>query len=246
MVKMRLNPKDQKELVDYWSLAGTPRGRLWLTIRWYAKCLAWLLVVNGSLALKRLLDIAVALAGLLALSPLLLTAMALIKLEDRGPIFFSQTRVGAHGRPFEMWKFRSMVRNADALKEQLLAGNEMAGGITFKMKNDPRITRVGKWLRKFSVDELPQIWNVFIGEMSVVGPRPPVPREVAQYSPEERQRLLAKPGLTCFWQVGGRSKIDFGGQVRLDLEYIRSRSLWIDVKLLLKTVPAVLMGDGAY
>jgi lipopolysaccharide/colanic/teichoic acid biosynthesis glycosyltransferase len=243
---MRIDSKNKQELVDYWSLAATPRGRWWLTLRWYSKCLAWLFVVKGSLAVKRSLDVVVALTALLSLSPLLLTVMALIKLEDRGPIFFSQTRVGRQGRTFSMWKFRSMVRNADALKEQLLADNEMEGGITFKMKNDPRITRVGQWIRKFSVDELPQIWNVFVGEMSVVGPRPPVPREVAQYSPEERQRLLAKPGLTCFWQVGGRSKIDFGGQVRLDLEYIRSRSLWMDIKLLLKTVPAVLMGDGAY
>jgi lipopolysaccharide/colanic/teichoic acid biosynthesis glycosyltransferase len=192
------------------------------------------------------LDIIVASTALLALSPLLLTVMALIKQEDGGPVFFFQIRVGARGRPFSMWKFRSMVCNADVLKEQLLASNEMQGGITFKMKNDPRVTRVGQWIRKFSVDELPQIWNVFVGEMSVVGPRPPVPKEVAQYSPEDRQRLLAKPGLTCFWQVGGRSKIDFDGQVRLDLEYIRSRSFWVDVKLLLKTVPAVLMGDGAY
>jgi lipopolysaccharide/colanic/teichoic acid biosynthesis glycosyltransferase len=239
---MDSDQKSLQELREYWSLAATRRGRYWLTTRWHAKCLAWLFVVKGSRALKRALDVAIALAALVSLAPLLLAVMALIKQEDGGPIFFSQT----HGRSFSMWKFRSMVINADALKDQLLAINEMQGGVTFKMKNDPRITRVGQWIRKFSVDELPQIWNVFVGEMSVVGPRPPVPKEVAQYSPEDRQRLLTKPGLTCFWQVGGRSKIDFEGQVRLDIEYIRSRSLWVDIKVLLKTIPAVLMGDGAY
>ncbi len=145
-----------------------------------------------------------------------------------------------------MWKFRSMVVNADALKDKILAQNEMQGGVTFKMKNDPRITRVGKWIRKFSVDELPQLINVLKGEMSLVGPRPPVPREVAQYTVEDRQRLLATPGLTCFWQVGGRSEIDFAGQVRLDVSYIRSESVWLDLKLLVQTVPAVLLGKGAY
>lgn len=145
-----------------------------------------------------------------------------------------------------MWKFRSMVVNADALKDKLLAQNEMQGGVTFKMKNDPRITRIGKWIRKFSVDELPQLWNILVGDMSVVGPRPPVPREVELYTVEDRQRLLVKPGLTCFWQVGGRSEIDFAGQVRLDVAYIRSKNVWLDLKLLFLTVPAVLFGKGAY
>ena len=122
----------------------------------------------------------------------------------------------------------------------------MQGGVTFKMKHDPRITRVGRFIRKFSIDELPQFWNVLCGDMSLVGPRPPVPREVALYAVDERQRLLAKPGLTCFWQVGGRSDIDFAGQVRLDVLYIQSTSFWLDVKLLLLTVPAVLLGKGSY
>ncbi|MEI8341350.1 MAG: sugar transferase, partial [Verrucomicrobiota bacterium] len=139
-----------------------------------------------------------------------------------------------------------MVVNADALKDKLLAQNEMQGGVLFKMKDDPRVTRTGKWIRKFSVDELPQLINVLKGEMSLVGPRPPVPREVAEYTVEDRQRLLAKPGLTCFWQVGGRSDIDFAGQVRLDIAYIRSESVWLDIKLLFKTIPAVLFGKGAY
>jgi lipopolysaccharide/colanic/teichoic acid biosynthesis glycosyltransferase len=145
-----------------------------------------------------------------------------------------------------MWKFRSMVVNAEALKARLEAQNEMQGGVIFKMKNDPRITKVGHFIRKYSIDELPQFWNVFVGDMSVVGPRPALAKEVAAYTPEDRQRLLAKPGITCLWQVGGRSEIDFAGQVRLDVQYIRSSSLWTDFKLLFLTIPAVLMGKGAY
>ena len=240
-----MNPSSE-ELVAYWSKAGTRRGRALLHARLWLKSAVWRGVIAGALAIKRGLDILAGTAGLLALSPLLLTVIALIKLEDRGPIFFRQMRVGLRGRPFGMWKFRSMVLNADALKDQLLAQNEMQGGVTFKMKNDPRITRIGKYLRKFSIDEMPQLYNVLQGDMSLVGPRPPVPREVQEYTVEDRQRLLAKPGLTCFWQVGGRSEIDFNGQVRLDVEYIKSQSVWLDIKLLFKTVPAVVLGKGAY
>ena len=235
-----------EELVAYWSKAGTRRGRALLHTRLWLKSAVWRGVIAASLLIKRGLDILAGTAGLLALSPLLLTVIALIKLEDRGPVFFRQTRVGLRGRLFGMWKFRSMVMNADKLKDTLLAQNEMQGGVTFKMKNDPRITRIGKWLRKFSIDEMPQLYNVLQGDMSLVGPRPPVPREVQEYTVEDRQRLLAKPGLTCFWQVGGRSEIDFHGQVRLDVEYIKSQSVWLDIKLLFKTVPAVVLGKGAY
>ena len=240
-----MNPSSE-ELVAYWSKAGTRRGRALLHARLWLKSAVWRGVIAGSLAIKRGLDILAGTAGLLALSPLLLTVIALIKLEDRGPIFFRQMRVGLRGRSFGMWKFRSMVLNADALKDQLLKQTEMQGGVTFKMKNDPRITRIGKYLRKFSIDEMPQLYNVLQGDMSLVGPRPPVPREVQEYTVEDRQRLLAKPGLTCFWQVGGRSEIDFNGQVRLDVEYIKSQSVWLDIKLLFKTVPAVVLGKGAY
>jgi lipopolysaccharide/colanic/teichoic acid biosynthesis glycosyltransferase len=139
-----------------------------------------------------------------------------------------------------------MRTQAESETKSLEAQNEMQGGVIFKMKNDPRVTRVGKFIRKYSIDELPQFWNVLVGDMSLVGPRPPLPKEVELYLPDERQRLLAKPGLTCTWQVSGRSEIDFRGQVRLDIEYIQSMSTITDIKLLIMTVPAVLLGKGAY
>jgi lipopolysaccharide/colanic/teichoic acid biosynthesis glycosyltransferase len=242
---MSLTPEDE-EIAAYWSHASTARGRLAIRLRLACKHLGWRIVIGGSSLLKRLLDLLGSSAALVMFCPLFLLVALLIRKEDGGPVFFGQPRVGYRGRLFRMWKFRSMTPNADALKEQLLAANEMQGGVTFKMKNDPRVTRIGRFIRRYSIDELPQFWNVFHGEMSLVGPRPPVPKEVAGYDVESRQRLMAKPGLTCFWQVGGRSTIDFAGQVRLDLAYIRSESLWLDLTLLLKTVPAVLLGRGAY
>ncbi|MEZ5413306.1 MAG: sugar transferase [Opitutaceae bacterium] len=241
-----MTPHDDQELVEYWSRAGTIHGRWRLTFRFWRKRIMWRIVVGLTQLLKRIVDIVLSGCALLALTPVFAVTALLIKLEDRGPIFFQQTRVGRNGRLFGMWKFRSMVPNADQLKDQLLKQNEMKGGITFKMKDDPRITRIGRFIRKYSVDELPQFWNVFTGDMSLVGPRPAVPREVRQYLVEDRLRLLARPGLTCFWQVGGRSGIDFDGQVELDVRYIQSESLWLDIKLLFKTVPAVLKGDGAF
>ena len=242
---MNLSPEDE-EIAAYWGHASTVRGRFTIRLRLAFKRFAWDFVVGGSAFLKRVLDIIAAAAALLMLSPIFLVVALLIKKEDGGKIFFGQPRVGYRGRLFRMWKFRSMVPNADALKAQLLAANEMQGGVIFKMKNDPRVTRIGRFIRKYSIDELPQFWNILRGEMSLVGPRPPVPKEVAEYDVESRQRLMAKPGLICFWQVGGRSNIDFEGQVRLDLAYIRSESFWLDIFLLLKTVPAVLLGQGAY
>jgi exopolysaccharide biosynthesis polyprenyl glycosylphosphotransferase len=240
------NNWEDQEIAEYWHSASTGGGRFRVRARLWVKRYLWRTVIGGSKILKRLLDIVASGCGLIALSPVFLYTALMIKLEDRGPLFFKQTRIGLRGRTFGMWKFRSMVVNADALKDKLLAQNEMQGGVTFKMKDDPRITRTGKWIRKYSVDELPQLLNVLQGDMSLVGPRPPVPREVAEYTVEDRQRLLAKPGLTCFWQVGGRSEIDFAGQVRLDIAYIRSESVWLDIKLLFKTIPAVLFGKGAY
>jgi lipopolysaccharide/colanic/teichoic acid biosynthesis glycosyltransferase len=145
-----------------------------------------------------------------------------------------------------MWKFRSMYMDAEARKAELMAQNEMAGGVIFKMKDDPRVTKVGKFIRKTSIDELPQLWNVMTGEMSLVGPRPPVPPEVDQYSLSDRRRLEVIPGITCIWQVSGRSEIPFDQQVELDVQYIESQSFWTDIKILLKTVPALLFGTGAY
>jgi lipopolysaccharide/colanic/teichoic acid biosynthesis glycosyltransferase len=237
---------NERELIEYWSQAATPLGRSRMQLRVWRKRLLWATAVHSARVVKRTGDIVVSGCALLGLMPVFVTTALAIKLEDGGPIFFQQQRVGLRGALFGMWKFRSMVPNADKLKDQLLQQNEMQGGITFKMKNDPRVTRIGRFIRKYSVDELPQFLNVFLGHMSLVGPRPPVPREVALYTPEERQRLLAKPGLTCFWQVGGRSNIDFAGQVRLDVAYIQSASLWLDIKLVLQTVPAILFGKGAF
>lgn len=235
----------EQEIVEYWTHAGTPLGRVRLRWRAVRKRWLWSAILGSAHAFKRTLDLLAATIALIVLIPVFTATILAIRLEGPGAIFFGQSRVGFRGRLFKMWKFRSMVPNADQLKDQLLAQNQMQGGVLFKMKNDPRITRVGKFIRKYSIDELPQFWNVFCGDMSLVGPRPPVPREVAVYSPEDRQRLLAQPGLTCFWQVGGRSGIDFAGQVRLDVAYIQSSSLRLDLKLLLLTIPAVLFGKGA-
>ncbi len=207
----------------------------------------WKLTILLARALKRGLDIIGSIGALIAFSPIFLATMALIKLEDRGPVFFCQKRVGAGGRLFGMWKFRSMVVNADQIKDKLLEQNQHGqSGVTFKMKNDPRVTKVGKWIRKLSIDEFPQFYNVLRGDMSLVGPRPPLPREVATYKASHLRRLRVKPGITCLWQIGGRSEIDFDGQVRLDLQYIRSSSAFFDIAILLKTLPAVLFGKGAY
>ena len=194
---------------------------------------------------KRHLDILASLLGLLVLSPLFAMISLLVKWEDGGPVFFMQTRVGKGGREFKFFKLRSMSLDAEARLAALLAQNRHTAGITFKIKDDPRITRVGRWLRKFSLDELPQLYNVLIGDMSLVGPRPPLPREVKNYSATDRRRLAVTPGITCSWQVSGRSEIDFPGQVKLDVDYIKTQSLWTDMKILVKTIPAVVSGRGA-
>jgi lipopolysaccharide/colanic/teichoic acid biosynthesis glycosyltransferase len=200
---------------------------------------------NAPAAIKRLVDITGSFALLLVLSPLFALIGLLVKLEDGGPVFFAQTRVGRHGREFKMYKIRSMCMDAERQLDQLLGANEHREGVTFKLKDDPRITRVGKWLRKLSLDELPQLYNVLIGNMSLVGPRPPVPREVAVYSLADRRRLSIKPGITCIWQISGRSEIDFSGQVKLDVLYIERQSLATDLWILLRTLPAVVSGRGA-
>jgi exopolysaccharide biosynthesis polyprenyl glycosylphosphotransferase len=196
------------------------------------------------MAIKRLVDVAASSIALALLSPLMILVAALIKLTSRGPILFKQERVGRHGRPFHMLKFRSMVVNAEELKAKLMALNEQAGPV-FKMKRDPRITPVGRFIRKYSIDELPQLINVLRGEMSLVGPRPPVPSEVARYEAWQRRRLSVRPGLTCVWQVSGRNEISFEEWMYLDMQYIDHWSLGQDFQLILKTVPVVLTGRGA-
>jgi exopolysaccharide biosynthesis polyprenyl glycosylphosphotransferase len=195
---------------------------------------------------KRLFDVASAAFALWLLSPVLLISALLVKLTSRGPIFFKQQRVGMHGRTFSMLKFRSMVINAEELKLKLMAQNEASGPV-FKIQKDPRITPVGRFIRKFSIDELPQLINVLRGEMSVVGPRPPIPSEVAQYEPWQRRRLSVRPGLTCLWQVSpsGRNSVGFQEWMYLDMQYIDHWSLGRDFNLILKTVPVVLTGKGA-
>lgn len=221
-------------------------GRMVSQSRLRIKQRIWRTVIASTHFLKRLLDIVVSLMAIIALSPVFFFTWALIKIEDPGPAVFKQKRVGRYGRGFTMFKFRSMVMNADKLKAQLMDQNESSAGVIFKMKNDPRITRVGRVIRKLSIDELPQLFNVLRGDMSLVGPRPPVPSEVDEYSLSDRRRLDVLPGITCIWQVSGRSDIDFEGQVKLDVQYINSQSFVNDIVILFKTIPAVLMGKGAY
>ena len=210
------------------------------------RLVAWKATVVFSYALKRLIDIVGSGLGMIVLSPLFIAIALAVKLTSKGPIFFCQTRVGRYGRHFRFWKFRSMRTDAEALKAQLQDKNESSDGVIFKMKDDPRITKVGRFIRRASMDELPQLWNVFIGDMSLVGPRPPVPSEVAQYTLEDRKRLDVIPGITCLWQIKGRSEIPFHEQVRLDKEYILAPSVWKDIGILLKTIPAIIGGKGAY
>jgi lipopolysaccharide/colanic/teichoic acid biosynthesis glycosyltransferase len=233
------------ELIRRYVAAQTFLGRRRLNFHVQARRVAWRWLVAGSEVVKRSFDILGSSVALLLLLPLFLLIALFVKLEDGGPIIFVQTRVGKHGHEFKMYKFRSMCMNAEARLQELLARNQHRDGVTFKIKDDPRLTHVGKWLRKFSFDELPQFFNVLKGDMALVGPRPPVPREVALYSLADRRRLAVKPGITCIWQVSGRSGIDFSGQVKLDVQYIESQNFWVDMRLLAKTVPAVLSGSGA-
>jgi exopolysaccharide biosynthesis polyprenyl glycosylphosphotransferase len=200
---------------------------------------------SWQLVCKRLIDVAGATIGLAIIGPLVMLPVAIgLKCTSPGPIFFRQKRSGLHGRLFTMYKFRSMVTNAEMLKAELEVFNEMSGPV-FKMKDDPRITPFGRFLRKTSIDELPQLWNVLVGDMSLVGPRPPIPGEVQQYDPWHRRRLSMKPGLTCIWQISGRNRIDFEQWMKLDLQYIDNWSLWLDFKILAQTLPVVMIGLGA-
>lgn len=198
---------------------------------------------RSQLVVKRAVDVVVAAIALTIFAPLLAVAAIAVKRSSPGPLFFRQVRCGLHGRRFEMLKLRTMVADAEARRDDYLALNEMDGPV-FKIKNDPRITPVGRFLRRWSIDEFPQLWNVLCGEMSLVGPRPPIPSEVFQYETSDRRRLSMRPGLTCLWQVEGRNTIGFAQWVKLDLLYIDTWSVVQDLKILAKTIPAVLRGSG--
>lgn len=195
---------------------------------------------------KRATDIIGSLFVLTLLSPVIAVIAALIKFSDGGPVFYPHVRVGKWGREFRCLKFRTMVVNADHLKPEIAHLNTHEDERTFKVPDDPRITRIGRLLRRSSLDEVPQLWNVLKGSMSLVGPRPPVVQEVELYDLDDMQRLMVKPGLTCIWQVSGRSRLPFPKQLELDLAYIQNRTYWLDLKLMLKTIPAVFSADGAY
>ena len=194
---------------------------------------------------KRLFDLVVGVLILLLLIPIIPAIAIMIKLDTPGPVFFRQDRVGRHGRVFKFYKFRSMYREAESRKVEMEALNEQKGPV-FKVRSDPRITSVGRFLRQSSLDEIPQIVNVLKGDMSLVGPRPQMPSEVAHYEPWHRVRLEVKPGITCLWQISGRSQLSFDEWMELDVRYVRERGPLTDIMILLKTVPAVMARKGAY
>lgn len=233
-------------------LAAQTRWGRW-RLSAYSRCkrLAWRMTVQGALALKRALDVVVSVLALVILSPLLAVIALLVRL-DGGPVLFRQTRVGQFGREFAMLKFRSMVVDAEARVQPLLQEHGGPGSVTVLIRNDPRVTRIGRILRQTSLDEVPQLWNVLRGDMSLVGPRPPLPREVALYTQADPRRLLVKPGMTCLWQIGEREgrllevghrhRIEFPEQVELDVRYIESQSILRDLLILAKTIPAIVLG----
>lgn len=195
--------------------------------------------------LKRFFDVILSGLALICLSPVFLITAIAIKIEDGGPAFFTQPRAGKDMKTFKMYKFRSMYVNADEKLKELLKDNEQTGH-AFKIKNDPRITKVGKFIRKVSIDELPQLINIIKGDMSIVGPRPILPFQMEECNDYEKQRLIVQPGLTCYWQISGRANIKWEQWVELDLDYIEDMSLWTDLKMIVKTIPAVFESDGAY
>jgi lipopolysaccharide/colanic/teichoic acid biosynthesis glycosyltransferase len=199
------------------------------------------------LAAKRAIDIVIAGTASLVLLPVFALVAAAVRLTSPGAAILRQIRIGKDGKPFTLYKFRSMYHESAARQAQLAQQNQHgADGVTFKLKRDPRITSLGYWLRRASIDELPQLWNVLKGDMSLVGPRPPLPHEVVRYTPAQARRLAARPGLTCLWQVSGRADLPFARQVELDIEYLTSRSILTDLRILLLTIPAVLTARGAY
>ena len=229
-------------------LAPRPARRaapLSVRVRAAAERAAWRAVHVAFPVAKRAIDVAVAGAALVAVSPVLAAVAVAIKLEDGGPLLYVRPRVGRGGRPFRFLKFRSMGTDADAKRAALVSRSDDGDAVRFKMRNDPRVTRVGRVIRRLSIDELPQLWNVLRGDMTLVGPRPPIPAETAKYGPRDWARLDVTPGITCIWQVSGRADVPFPRQVEMDLDYAARRSLFLDLALLARTVPAVLSGKGA-
>lgn len=237
---------DKKMETDIRRLYKTLERRSGRSVVFSFRMRIWNITVKMSYAVKRWFDVVLALLGLIFLLPLFVVIAIAIKLTSPGPIIFSQIRVGRYGRYFCFYKFRTMYVDAEQRRKELAALNQSSDGVIFKMKKDPRITSVGRILRKLSLDELPQLLNVLLGDMSLVGPRPPLPQEVVLYTLEERKRLNVIPGLTCLWQISGRSDVPFKQQVKLDHEYIISRSLWRDLWILLRTIPVIISGRGAY
>ncbi len=236
------NLADDHVVIDLRSTrpTGEPTFGPWLTDD--AKLLA---AAPATLAFRRVMDVMGAIAGLLVLLPFFAVVAAAIKLTSPGPVLYKHSRVGKGGVEFDFYKFRSMRLGAEGERGQLAELDETTGPI-FKMRQDPRQTRVGHLIRRASLDELPQLWHVLTGHMSLIGPRPPLPDEVAKYSDWEWQRLTVKPGITCIWQVSGRSDLDFDTWVTMDIHYIEHWTPWLDLQLLLRTIPAVLSGKGAY
>ncbi len=236
----------RRELFDRLEIPVTKADARILKWKQRSRLVVWEGMLRSLLVMKRLFDILVSLTALILLSPLFVLVALSILVQDGFPVIYVQKRVGLNGRVFRFYKFRSMVRNADELREALADQNESTDGITFKMKDDPRLLCCGRFLRRSSLDEIPQFVNVLMGDLSLVGPRPPLPEEVRLYTLDERKRLHVKPGLTCLWQIGGRADVPFHEQVGLDMQYIQSQSFLKDIVILLKTIPAVLLGRGAY
>lgn len=232
--------------VLFLSDALSSHSNFYAKIRTRWKKRLWSFRMGGSRVGKRWMDVCGSLAAIIFLMPLFVVVAVWLKLDSPGPLIYRQIRVGLHGRLFYFYKFRSMYIDSEVRRVALESENESRDGVIFKMKNDPRITRCGRFIRKYSIDEAPQFFNVLLGDMSLVGPRPPLPTEVAQYTLDDRKRLEILPGITCIWQISGRSDIPFREQVVLDREYIRGQGFWKDVLILFKTIPAVLTGKGAY
>ncbi len=222
------------------------RYKVFYVLKYRLKMLLWNITIYSGFTLKRFLDLLVILLFSPIFIPTFLIICIAIKLDSYGPIIFKQKRVGFGGREFNFFKFRTMYQGSELELSNIYHLNESKDGVIFKLKKDPRVTKIGRLLRKTSMDELPQIFNVIKGDMSLVGPRPPIRDEVEKYSLDERKRLLIKPGITCLWQISGRSDLPFKQQVELDKEYIRSRGILKDIYILFKTIPAVLSGKGAY